>query len=393
MAPLVPVYFSHQFELILAFFIGVAFGFVLEQAGFGSSRRLVGLFYGYDFTVLRVFFTAGITAMAGVLLLGHVGLLDLGLIYVNPTFLRAALVGGGIMGLGFVIGGFCPGTSICAAVTGKVDAMAFVLGATLGVFAFMEVYPWMEGVYLAQNLGNLRISDLLGVSPNVFALGMIAMAVGAFVLVDHLEFRNKDVDTLRMARQGRILVAALTIAVVGFVIVMPSHADVVHMRLEKARAAGFDVPRIPADHFARELANSYRKYNVIDVRSAEEYEAGHLPLAINVPLGQMEQRGWRALLTQRLRTNVYYADDPAMAAEACALADLLGRGENMALRETRQEFNELFYSEEMPVARGSQDAWRARRKIGEELKKLDETEARFAAPVKTTVQPAKGGCS
>ena len=394
MAPLVPVFFSPQFELILAFFIGVAFGFVLEQAGFGSSRRLVGLFYGYDFTVLRVFFTAGITAMVGVLLLGHLGLLDLGLIYVNPTFVRAALLGGGIMGLGFVIGGFCPGTSICAAVSGKVDAMAFVLGATLGVFAFMETLPWMEGVYLAQNMGQLRISDLLGVSPNIFALGMIAMAVGAFVLVDFLEFRRASAETLRMARQGRILVAAITVAVVGFVLIVPSHADMVQLRLEKARTAGFDVPLVPADQFARELANAHDNFNLIDVRSAEEYEAGHLPLAINLPLDQMQQRGWRTLLTQRERTNVYYADDPELAAEACTLADLLGRSDNKALRETRTEFNELFFSAEAPSElRGSREAWRSRRRIGEELKELDETAARFSAPVKVTIEPAKGGCS
>ena len=112
MGPLVPFIISEEFSLVLALLIGIAFGFILEQAGFSSTKKLVGLFYGYDFTVLRVFFTAGITAMAGVLLLGHYGLLDLEIIYVNPTFVKSALLGGGIMGAGFIIGGFCPGTSV-----------------------------------------------------------------------------------------------------------------------------------------------------------------------------------------------------------------------------------------------------------------------------------------
>jgi hypothetical protein len=112
MGPLVPYIISEEFSLVIAFFIGIAFGFILEQAGFSSTKKLVGLFYGYDFTVLRVFFTAGITAMAGVLLMGHYGLLDLDVIYVNPTFLKSALLGGLIMGAGFIIGGFCPGTSV-----------------------------------------------------------------------------------------------------------------------------------------------------------------------------------------------------------------------------------------------------------------------------------------
>ena len=41
-------------------------------------------------------------------------MLDLDAIYVNPTWLVPAIVGGVIMGLGFILGGYCPGTSICA---------------------------------------------------------------------------------------------------------------------------------------------------------------------------------------------------------------------------------------------------------------------------------------
>ena len=110
MAPLVPSMISPEFDFVMAFLLGIGFGFVLEQAGFSSTRKLVGLFYGYDFTVLKVFFTAGVTAMTGVLLFGHFGILNLDAIYVNPTYLWSALVGGLIMGAGFIIGGFCPGT-------------------------------------------------------------------------------------------------------------------------------------------------------------------------------------------------------------------------------------------------------------------------------------------
>ena len=58
MAPLVPDIIGNEFNLVVALFIGIAFGYILEQAGFSSTKKLVGLFYGYDFTVLRVFFTA-----------------------------------------------------------------------------------------------------------------------------------------------------------------------------------------------------------------------------------------------------------------------------------------------------------------------------------------------
>ena len=64
-------------NLFLAFIIGIGFGFVLEQSGFSSSRKLAGVFYGYDTVVLKVFFTAAITAMLGLLFFSLFGWVDL----------------------------------------------------------------------------------------------------------------------------------------------------------------------------------------------------------------------------------------------------------------------------------------------------------------------------
>ena len=109
MGPLVPDFIGNQLNLIVGMLLGIAFGFVLEQAGFSSSRKLTGLFYGSDFTVLRVFFTAGVTAMSGVLILSQLGLLDLDVIYVNPTFLYPAIVGAPDHGRGIHPGRLLPG--------------------------------------------------------------------------------------------------------------------------------------------------------------------------------------------------------------------------------------------------------------------------------------------
>jgi len=63
--------FPEWLDLLIAFMIGVGFGFSLEQAGFSSSRKLAGMFYGYDTTVIKVFFTAAIVALIGSQLLGY----------------------------------------------------------------------------------------------------------------------------------------------------------------------------------------------------------------------------------------------------------------------------------------------------------------------------------
>jgi hypothetical protein len=171
---------SENTNFLLAFIIGIGFGFVLEGSGFSSSRKLAGVFYGYDTVVLKVFFTGAITAMLGLLFFSLFGWIDLNLIYVNPTFLYSAIGGGVIMGAGFIMGGFCPGTSFCGASIGKIDAMIFVIGLFLGVLFFAEGYPLWEEFYNAKFLGFPKISESLGLSDGLMALGVIIIALIMF---------------------------------------------------------------------------------------------------------------------------------------------------------------------------------------------------------------------
>ena len=187
MGPLVPNIISNMGSLIVALFAGIGFGGMLEQSGLSSTKKLVGLFYGYDFTVLKVFFTAGITAMIGVLLLTEWGLLDAKLIHINPTFLWSALVGGIIMGLGFIIGGFCPGTGACAAAIGRIDGMAFMVGTALGILAFAEAYPLLEKIYLSEAWGPVLFNEMLGISKILFAVIFTAIAILAFYFTGKIE--------------------------------------------------------------------------------------------------------------------------------------------------------------------------------------------------------------
>lgn len=178
---------SENTNLFLAFLIGIAFGFVLESSGFSSSRKLAGVFYGYDTVVLKVFFTGAITAMLGLLFFGLFGWIDLDLVYVNPTYLTSAIAGGVVMGLGFIMGGYCPGTSFCGASIGKIDAMVFIIGLFLGVSLFGAGYNWWEELYMAKNLGDPKISESLGLSDGVFALILIVIALAMFTVAEWAE--------------------------------------------------------------------------------------------------------------------------------------------------------------------------------------------------------------
>lgn len=178
---------SGSTNFLLAFIIGIGFGFVLEQAGFSSSRKLAGVFYGYDMVVVKVFFTGAITAMIGLLFFSLFGWIDLSLVFVNETFLWSSIVGGVIMGFGFIMGGYCPGTSFCGASIGKIDAMIFIIGLFIGIFIFNEGYPLWEDLYKAENMGSPKISEWFGLSDGFFALLIIFMAVTMFWISDRVE--------------------------------------------------------------------------------------------------------------------------------------------------------------------------------------------------------------
>jgi len=165
---------------VIAVLLGMGFGFALEASGFSSSRKIMGTFFGYDFVVLRVFFTAAITAMAGIIYFDFMGWMDASMLYINPYFVNSAILGGVIMGFGFALGGFCPGTSFCGVAIGKIDAMFFTAGLFLGILLFSELYPLFSTIYNSENLGSITIYEMLGMKKNLSAFLLIVVAVGMF---------------------------------------------------------------------------------------------------------------------------------------------------------------------------------------------------------------------
>ena len=115
--------FSTAATLGIAVLLGFGFGFCLERAGFGSARKLTAVFYLYDMAVVKVMFSAIVTAMVGLFVLSAIGVLDLKELYLEPTNLAAQALGGLVFGAGFIVGGYCPGTSIAAIATGRKDGI------------------------------------------------------------------------------------------------------------------------------------------------------------------------------------------------------------------------------------------------------------------------------
>ncbi|MFA6469831.1 MAG: rhodanese-like domain-containing protein [Bacteroidota bacterium] len=346
MFPLVPNLISDELNLIVALLIGIAFGFVLEQAGFSSSKKLAGVFYGYDFTVLRVFFTAGVTAMSGVIILGYLGWLDTDFIYVNPMYLQAAILGGVIMGFGFIIGGFCPGTSICGMAIGKIDAMFFVGGGLIGVFLYAELYPWFEGITNASFLGNIRIFNSIGISQGLFALALIAVAVGAFAATTMIERKVNPDGPAKQFNGFYHRLAGVGILVLGVVLVfLPDYKERIFNEVSDPEyLRSHPLKEMTADEFAFRIIDRDPKLVIVDVRTSEEYSKFLLPGSVNIEPMQVFQKEFSEVLANRHKKKIFIGNDEIQSRTAALIAQELGYENIQILCGGITEFNSIFLS-------------------------------------------------
>jgi len=208
--------------------IGIGFGVALELAGFGDSRRLAAQFYFKDMTVLKTMFTGIIVAAILIFLSAAIGILDFSQIIVNKTFLWPGIVGGLIMGVGFIVGGYCPGTSVVAASSFKIDGLTFLVGAIIGTGLFGETVPFFDEFWNSSYTERLLVSDWLGwsIGATVFAIVIMALVMfyGAEKVEEFFKFKGsgKKVSWKITKKAYKIGAAALfTMALLVWIIGQP----------------------------------------------------------------------------------------------------------------------------------------------------------------------------
>ena len=176
--------------LALAVAIGIAFGWTLERAGLGSARKLAGQFYLTDLTVFKVMFSAIVTAMLGAFWLGRIGVLDLSRVYVPETFIVPQLVGGLVFGIGFAIGGLCPGTSCVAAATGRGDGVMLLSGMFAGVLITGLGFSKLEHFYASTSRGAFTLPQLMHIPYGVAVAAVVCVALAGFRVAEIVETRS-----------------------------------------------------------------------------------------------------------------------------------------------------------------------------------------------------------
>ncbi|PIZ29476.1 MAG: hypothetical protein COY40_06950 [Alphaproteobacteria bacterium CG_4_10_14_0_8_um_filter_53_9] len=169
-------------EILLALVLGTFFGVALNRAGATNPNYIINMLRLRDMHLMKAILLAvGVSS-----LLLFVGL-AVGMIPAAHLSVKAAywgvLLGGALLGVGFALSGYCPGTALAAAATGRRDALLFIVGGLLGAFAYMITYPQMKAAGLLEHLWggeitlaqNAKYEALLGAWPALAVAGGIAV--------------------------------------------------------------------------------------------------------------------------------------------------------------------------------------------------------------------------
>jgi hypothetical protein len=291
-----PWHFTGSWFIAITLLIGFCFGFVLERSGFGNARNLAAQFYLHDMRVLKVMFTAIVTAMVLIFAASAVGWLDFSALEVPATYLGPAIVGGLLLGVGFIIGGYCPGTSLVSMSTLKIDGAIFVLGVMAGLLLFGQTVPWFWNFWnFAGAHGRWTLNEVVGLDAGWAVLGVVVMAVGAFGCVERVEaFFRRGAPQPAMARRTawlrRLAVAsALGIAAVAVAVGQPSTQRKVSWQAEllSARLQSRQIHLDPAEVLGM-MHNNQLDLVLLDVRSEADYNLFHLADARRVTIAELE---------------------------------------------------------------------------------------------------------
>ncbi len=268
---------SLDWSLVISLVLGIGFGFSLERAGFGSSKVLSSIFYLEDWRVLKVMFTAIVTAMLGLYAADGLGWLAMNQVAIKSTFLWGQIVGGFVLGMGFVTAGYCPGTAMVGFASGKLDALVTMVGIVLGIGVFEEGFAWVKPLYEAAYLGEVRLPEWLGLPTSVVVVLVALLALASFVLVEWLERRTRGAhlfDRGLLRRTTALVGAAALVALTQ--LLGPGSARAMGTTTDPSRT-----PDLEPLELAAWIVEGRPTFQVLDLRGPDAQPAllGAMPIA------------------------------------------------------------------------------------------------------------------
>jgi hypothetical protein len=168
-------------SLLYALLVGVAMGALIQRVGASSPRMILASLRLENLTIIKFIATtiAVGTVAAYLLSLWMPMHFD-----IKPTYVIGVALGGLIFGVGFAVGGYCPGTCVVGLGEGRRDALAALLGGVTGALVFTLVYTLIEGTLIKpMNYGKITLASVLHLPAVVVAVGLAAVFLTAVTMM------------------------------------------------------------------------------------------------------------------------------------------------------------------------------------------------------------------
>lgn len=173
-------------EIVLAIIIGLLFGFVLQKSGAANPQRIIGMLRLKDLHLMKaILLGIGLSSLLLFVMLA-LGLVDNDNLSVKTAHF-GVIIGGAILGVGWAVAGFCPGTGVVAVGARRKDALFFVLGGLVGAFIFILAYGFLEQTFVFDKLGGGKATlaetgigqytTLIPSVPSIVVAGSIAVVL------------------------------------------------------------------------------------------------------------------------------------------------------------------------------------------------------------------------
>ncbi|MFA5041393.1 MAG: YeeE/YedE thiosulfate transporter family protein [Bdellovibrionales bacterium] len=176
-------------QILLALCIGFAFGWLLHRGKVTNYNVIIDQFLLRDFTVLKVMLSAIVVGGIGVFVLVNLGEAKYA---VKDANLLGVMLGAALFGIGMVIYGYCPGTSLAAMATGSIHAAVGVFGMIGGAILYALTFDWVKpNVLSVWSYGKVRLPELTGIPDFLCFLALALGVVALFYFIERRDARKK----------------------------------------------------------------------------------------------------------------------------------------------------------------------------------------------------------
>ncbi len=171
-------------SIIYALIVGVAMGALIQRVRASSPAMIAANLRLENISVIKFMATTiAVGAILAYVIAAFIGM-DAMHFDIKPTYVVGVLLGGLVFGVGFGLGGYCPGTCVVGAGEGRKDALWAILGGVVGAFFFTLLFSSVIApINKLMDYGKLTLDQVLGLPAVGVAIGLGVIFLGVVYML------------------------------------------------------------------------------------------------------------------------------------------------------------------------------------------------------------------